>query len=399
MKGLEYIQQAFLYFVTAKLRAFLAMLGILVGTAAIVALISSGKLATESALQQFKAMGTDLLAINLYQQTNDKAPSVRGKTEISLSLWQQFPWLIPSVIDIAPYTSLYQTVSYEGHSITSPIIGADESLARIMHIKIKKGHFVSSFESHEHHCVIGHTLSEKLRQYHFKSPLGQQLQIGSMIYTIVGIAKPWKENAFFNEDINQAIIVPLKGIQLINASSQINSAILLLTPNAAIDNVIAAIKRTIKKQAPKLGVFVRSAKQIIQSMENQGRIFTLLLTTIGSISLLVGGIGIMNVMLVSVGERKQEIGIRKALGATRRHIQLLFLTEALFLSLVGGILGIMIGLIATWIIAHFNHWLFSFYSIPVIIGFIVSVSTGLFFGFYPAYRAAKLDPVISLRSS
>lgn len=397
MTFFSYIQQSFLYFITAKLRAFLAMLGILVGTAAIVALISSGKLATESALAQFKAMGTDLLAINLYQQGSRESLSSSRKTEISLTTWQQLPALIPSVRDIAPYTALYQQISYEGHPITSPIIGADQSLARIIHIEILQGHFVSSYESYEHHCVIGHRLAEQLQHFTYKNPIGAQLQIGQMLYTIIGIAKPWKENAFFNEDINQAIIVPLTGIELINPSSKITNAILLLNANASIDDVINAIKHTIKKQAPKLGVFVRSAKQIINSMENQGRIFTLLLATIGSISLLVGGIGIMNVMLVSVGERKQEIGIRKALGATNRHIQFLFLTEALFLSLTGGILGIFIGLVATWIIAHMNHWPFMFYTLPLLIGFIVSVSTGIFFGFYPAYRAAKLDPVISLR--
>lgn len=397
MTFLNYIQQSFLYFITAKLRAFLAMLGILVGTAAIVALISSGKLATESALAQFKAMGTDLLAINLYQEGSRESLSSSRKKEILLTTWQQFPALIPSVRDIAPYSTLYQQVSYEGHPLTSPIIGADQSLARIIHIEIEQGHFVSSYESYEHHCVIGHQLAEQLKHFTYKNPIGQQLQIGQMLYTIVGITKIWKENAFFNEDINQAIIVPLTGIALINPSSKITNAILLLNPKTPIDDVITAIRHTIKKQAPKLGIFIRSAKQIINGMENQGRIFTLLLATIGSISLLVGGIGIMNVMLVSVGERKQEIGIRKALGATNRHIQFLFLTEALFLSLTGGVLGILIGLITTWIIAHMNHWAFTLYTIPLLIGFIVSVSTGIFFGFYPAYRAAKLDPVISLR--
>jgi putative ABC transport system permease protein len=397
MTFLNYIHQSFLYFITAKLRAFLAMLGILVGTAAIVALISSGKLATESALAQFKAMGTDLLAINLYQQGTRHSLSSSRKTDISLETWRQFPALIPSVLDVAPYTTLYQQISYEGHPITSPIIGADQSLARIMHIDIEQGHFVSSFESYEHHCVIGHRLAEQLKHVTYKNPIGQQIQIGQTLYTIIGITKPWKENAFFNEDINQAIIVPITGMQLINSSSKVTNAILLLNPSASIDAVILSIKHTIKKQAPKLSVFIRSPKQIIHGMENQGRIFTLLLATIGSISLLVGGIGIMNVMLVSVGERKQEIGIRKALGATKRHIQFLFLTEALFLSITGGVLGILIGLAATWIIAHLNHWPFTLYVLPLTIGFFVSVSTGMFFGFYPAYRAAKLDPVVSLR--
>lgn len=397
MTWFGYLQQAFLYFITAKLRAFLAMLGILVGTGAIVALISSGKLATESALQQFKSMGTDLLGVYLFQQGDRSNLSANQKSDIPLPIWQQFPALIPSVIDIAPYSTLYQSVSYDGHAITSPIIGADESLARIMHIRIRTGHFVSALESYEHHCIIGHKLALQMQHVTFSNPLGRQLQIGNMLYTVVGIAKPWKENAFFNEDINQAIIIPLTGIQFVSPSIKINSAILRVNSKTNVDTIINDVKRVIRKQAPKLGVFIRSAQQIIDGMEKQGRIFTLLLATIGSIALLVGGVGIMNVMLVSVGERKQEIGIRKALGATRHHIQLLFLTEALFLSLTGGLSGIIIGVVITWIIAHFNHWPYTFYWFPLIIGFVVSVTTGIFFGFYPAYRAAKLDPVVSLR--
>lgn len=397
MTSIGYLQQAFLYFITAKLRAFLAMLGILVGTAAIVALLSSGKLATESALQQFKSMGTDLLGVYLFQQGDRSNVSANQKSDIPLSTWQQFPALIPAVIDIAPYSTLYQSVSYDGRTITGPIIGADESLARIMHIRIETGHFVSALEAYEHHCVIGHRLALQLQRITFAHPLGRQIRIGNMLYTIVGIAKPWKENAFFNEDINQAIIIPVTGIQFINPSLKINSAILRLNSHANVDTVITDVRRVVRKQAPKLGTFIRSAQQIIDGMEKQGRIFTLLLATIGSIALLVGGVGIMNVMLVSVGERKQEIGIRKALGATRHHIQFLFLTEALFLSLTGGLSGMLIGVLITWIIAHFNHWPYMFYWFPLAIGFVVSVVTGLFFGFYPAYRAAKLDPVVSLR--
>ncbi len=397
MSWIGYLQQAFLYFVTAKLRAFLAMLGILVGTAAIVALISSAQLATESALQQFKSMGTDLLGIFLFQQNDKTNLTTHQKSEIQLSTWQQFPALIPAVYDIAPYTTLYQSVSYDGHTINGPIIGADESLARIMHIDVQSGHFVSALEAYEHHCMIGYKLAADFQHITFENPLGRQVQIGNVLYTIVGIASPWKENGFFNEDINQALIIPLSGISLINPTLKINSAILRINPNARVDTVIEEVKHVIRKQAPKLGVFIRSAKQIIEGMEKQGRIFTLLLATIGSISLLVGGVGIMNVMLVSVGERKQEIGIRKALGATQHHIQLLFLTEALFLSLTGGLSGTLIGVLITWIIAHFNHWLYTFYITPVLIGFSVSLITGIFFGFYPAYRAAKLDPVVSLR--
>ena len=397
----DHLRHALLNFMASKLRSCLAMLGILVGTAAVVALISSGKLATQTALAQFKAMGTDLLAVTVYQQTDaqPRHQASGGKAQISLALWRQFPTLIPAIIDIAPYSTAYQPISFDGYPMTGPIIGADNALARIMHIDLARGHFISFLESFERNCVIGDQLAQKLNRISFGDPIGKQLQIGQTLYSIVGVARPWKENSFFNEDVNQAVIIPIAGLALVSQASQINNAILLLNPNEPIDTVIESIKKTITKQAPKLSVFTRSAKQIIRGMENQGRIFTLLLSTIGGISLVVGGIGIMNVMLVAVSERKQEIGIRKALGATQQQIQALFLMEAVLLSIVGGALGIIIGLSATWVIAKMNHWPFILYSMPLLTGFAVSVAIGIFFGYYPARRAAKLDPVISLRGT
>lgn len=143
---------------------------------------------------------------------------------------------------------------------------------------------------------------------------------------------------FFNEDVNQAVIIPLAGMNLVSKEAKINNAVLELRADSPIDQIILDIKQLINSFSPKLSVFPRSAKQIIASMESQGHIFTLLLGVIGGISLLVGGIGVMNVMLVSVSERKKEIGIRKAVGARNSDIQALFLTESVMLSLVGGFL-------------------------------------------------------------
>ena len=218
------------------------------------------------------------------------------------------------------------------------------------------------------------------------------------MYTIIGIEKPWKENGFFNEDINQAAIIPIAGMALVSKDAKINNVVLLLKPDIHIDQVIEQIKEIIGKQAPSLSIFIRSAKQIIASMESQGRIFTLLLAVIGGISLLVGGIGVMNVMLVSVSERKKEIGIRKAVGAKNSEIQMLFLVESVMLSLLGGVFGVVIGLIFTWIVAYFSQWPFTIYLMPPLAGFAVSVFTGIFFGYYPARRAAALEPIVSLRS-
>ncbi|WP_028388752.1 ABC transporter permease [Legionella fairfieldensis] len=391
-----HVQQALVNLTAAKLRSFLAVLGVLVGTAAVVALLSCGQLATEKALEQFKTLGTDLLALSTYQK--NPAPSHSVSESIPVNLWREMPEQIPAILEIAPYSMAYQSISFQGQVLQGVIIGADEALASIIHIKLAAGHFVSFVESFEHFCVIGHTLAQQMQQVSLDNPIGQQLRIGPALYTIIGVAEPWKENGFFNEDINQAVIIPIKGIPLLSRDSKINNAVLLLKPDSNIDEVITQIRQVINSWAPDLSVFVRSAKQIIASMENQGQIFTLLLAVIGGISLFVGGIGVMNIMLVSVSERKKEIGIRKAVGAKNSEIQILFLMEAVILSLSGGMLGVFAGLVFTRIIAYFNEWPFILFLTPPLAGFAVSVITGVFFGFYPARRAAKLEPMASLRS-
>lgn len=311
MSLLSHGQQALVNLGAAKLRSFLAVLGILVGTAAVVALISCGQLATEKALAQFKALGTDLLAIAVYQKEQSKSHS--ENSEVSLPVWRQLPDRVPSIVNIAPYATAYQPMSFAGQTLQGAIIGADESLKNIIHIELAQGHFISFVETFEHYCVIGDGIARQIKQVTQDDPIGKQLQIGRALYTIIGVAKPWQENGFFNEDINQAVIVPIAGIPLISKDSKVNNAVLLLKPDSPIDDVIDQIKQVITAQSPKLQVFPRSAKQIIASMESQGQIFTLLLAVIGSISLLVGGIGVMNVMLVSVSERKKRLAFVKRL--------------------------------------------------------------------------------------
>lgn len=393
---IRYSQQALCNLCATKLRTTLAASGILVGTAAIVALMSCSQLATEKALAQFKALGTDLIALSVTQQEIQASES--GGNPISLQYWRALPTLIPDLLHIAPYNTTYQPVSFQGVNLNTTIFGADESLANVLHIQLAAGHFVSFLASYERYCVLGHDLALQLQQIHGGEPLGKQLQIGQALYTIIGIASPWKENNFFNGDINQAIIIPIAGMVLINKNAQINNAVLLLRPDSHIEEVIDQIKHAIQIYTPNMSIFIHSAKQIIASMENQGHIFTLLLAVIGGISLLVGGFGVMNVMLISVSERKKEIGVRKAIGANNREIQALFLIESIMLSVLGGLLGLMMGLLFTAVFAYFNQWPFLIYHLPLFIGFSVSVLSGIFFGFYPAYRAAQLEPIESLRS-
>lgn len=393
MKYKSYFKQAITNLTSAKLRSFLAILGIVIGSASIVALINSSLLATNAALEQFKNLGTHILSVSIY--------STKQKTHednISLNTWQQLPKDIAQIKNIAPFVTSYQTSSFKGRKLNGNIIGANEALAEILEIQLASGSFISTDKSFQRLCVIGSALAKQIEEISFQSPIGKQVRIDNLLYTIIGVAKPWQENGFFLEDINQSIIIPLNDAPLVIKDPKIRNSMLSLYTDDNLDQTMALIKGWVHDKAPEAGMFMRSAKQIVQSMESQGKIFTLLLTIIGSIALLVGGIGVMNIMLVAVSERKKEIGLRKALGAKNREIQKLFLTEALLLSIFGGTVGLFLGLLITYIIAGFNQWAFYFYSIPILLGFGSSVLTGIFFGFYPAKRASKLEPIVCLRS-
>ena len=169
-------------------------------------------------------------------------------------------------------------------------------------------------------------------------------------------------------------------------------------PNVPHTQATAAVQAYFRRVAPNLEVRVRSAKELIASMQRQTQLFALLLGAIGSISLIVGGIGVMNVMLVSVTERRKEIGIRRALGAKRGDIQLQFLIESLVLSLLGGVFGMGLGIGVAYGACQYGNWEFFVSTMALLLGVGVSSGVGLFFGFYPARQAARLDPITALRS-
>jgi len=222
--------------------------------------------------------------------------------------------------------------------------------------------------------------------------------VGSRYYTIIGVANDWKENAFFNNDINKSLIIPINTAKFISAHASISNIVMKLVEYANIDLVQQQIEKEFQRISSDKQLFFRSAKQLIDSMTSQRNTLTLLLALIGSIALIVGGIGVMNIMLVSVVERRREIGIRKAVGASSKDIRELFLVEAIALSVLGGLLGVLVGLFTSYIIATFAGWQFEIFLLPPMVGFFVSVAVGIFFGFYPAYKASLLDPIQTLRA-
>lgn len=395
MKFLHHVKDGLINLRTAKLRSLLALLGILVGTGSVVAMVLGGQLATNEALKQFKVLGTDLLAVSITDSNENRS----DKREAQLSFKDSLNILkaTPDIVDVAPYTQLFGPMNFEGHELSETVLGVTDSFARIVHVGYD-GRFISNLDGYAFFCVVGHDIAEKIQKLTFKNPLGQQIQIGKNIFTIIGVALPWQENSFVYANIDHVVMIPIQTAMALSQYSTINNMILRLTPDANIEKVEEAITHYIHVYLPNKHLFFRSAKELVARMSEQSQIFTIFLGLIGSISLIVGGIGIMNIMLVSVVLRRREIGIRLAVGAKPWDIRLLFLLEAVMLSLLGGILGIIIGILVAFFMAKMWHWEFLFFFTPPCIGFTVSVATGIFFGFYPAVLASNSDPIQALRS-
>lgn len=380
----------------SKLRTLLAMLGILVGTASVVAMVSSGQLATQQALSQFKTLGTNLLAVSMFQTSRNPGGGVQR--QVTLQDTQELFAQQDNLIALAPYSTLFANLSYGGNKINGGIIGSTATLAQILKLDLQAGRFLSYLDSFEHFCIIGQQIYQQIRQVSAEDPIGKQLLLGKNFYTIIGILNTWPQNSFFNQNVNTSVFIPIRTSKTISTHAQINNLIMLLLEGSAIDSVESNIRQFFAERTPNEKLFFRSAKQLIRTLEGQQHILTIFLGLIGSISLIVGGIGVMNIMLVSVVERRKEIGIRRAIGARKRDIQTMFLIEAIILSVIGGISGVLVGISISFFIALYANWAFTLFILPPIIGFWVSVLIGVFFGFYPAYQASQLNPIETLHS-
>lgn len=372
----------------------LALLGIWVGTASVVAMLSGGKLAENEALQQFKSLGTELLAVTLRHTDND-----RPVTEGPLTPDEISPLTKQSrdILTAAPYVQVFQPIQFTGHEINGDILGVSEALSSVAHIELSQGRFISDLDGLNQYCVIGRNIFDQIMKHSLRSPIKQQIQIGDRLFTIIGIAKPWAQNTFVYANINDSILIPAHAISILNPNTAVSNILMQLSSTADIEIVEKVTSRFLRRQFPRDELIFQTPRELIERMRRQTEIFTLFLSLIGGISLIVGGIGVMNIMLVSVIERRREIGIRRAVGATRQDIRRLFLAEALMISLLGGTLGCITGVFISFVISVLWHWSFAFFWLPSLTGFAVSAVTGIFSGLYPAHMASCLDPVEALR--
>lgn len=393
MKLYLYFREAARSLFSSLQRTFLALLGIAIGIASVIAMVSVGEIVKEEALRQFQELGTDFLTIsNIADETKT------GNGIVQLKSTAAIPRACPSLREFAPYAVTFASVVCSGKSWGSPVLGVTGNFHAVNKLVIDKGRPLSEIDQEMKNCVVGERIAEQMRQAGISNMVGSRLLILDHLFTVVGVIRPASENALRPQEINDGVMVPYLTLKRITGTDQVTGIVARLKKGvdvaAAVQQIQGVFDRIVRERKP----YIQTASELIWQMNKQMDLLTLFFGIVGCIALVVGGVGVMNVMLVSVAERRREIGIRRALGARRRDIQGQFIVEAFLLCLFGGIAGIALGIGGAYGIAKFQHWNFFISQTSIVLGFGVSAIVGLFFGFYPAWQAARLRPIEALRA-
>ena len=376
---------------TNKLRTALTMLGLVIGITSVIILVGIGSGATGNVTSTVKSLGTGTLIVNINSNSD---------TTIEYSQISNFLEL-ENVKQIAPYKNVSGTVSKNDvTSKNSTILATTPSYLSIMNLTISDGRLLSNIDLNNSSkvCLIGSDLVETLfENTKTKDVVGQKIKIEGDKYTVIGVLTT--QGTSMGTNIDSTIIIPFTTAKYLKGDTSINNLYLKVEDEELIDRTKERIEFYIEKT---LGIStdyfsVSSQNNMIDAMSDINSTLSLLLGGIAGISLIVGGIGVMNVMLVSVTERTKEIGIRKSLGAKKRDILIQFLIESLILCVLGGLIGIFMGLSIGNILSIFGLT-FKESSGVIVISFISSVVIGLVFGIFPAYKAAKLNPIDALHT-
>ena len=404
MKLQNQLKAAFRSLGKNKMRTFLTMLGIIIGVASVIAMLAIGQGSKESIQAQIANLGTNLLTI-FPQASMTAGVRMEAGSSVKMNLddFNAVATRCPSVLYSTPTVRTGGQLVTTGQNWRTSVWGVYPDYFPIRNLKIETGNVWNTTEdrSGAKVCVIGHTVSNNLFG-EGSDPVGRMVRINNIPFKIIGMFEAKGQNAF-GQDQDDIVIAPFSTVQSrMLTISYINSIMVSAKSEALIPVATDEITQVLKERH-RLGpsedpdFSIRSQADIANTATATSGILTILLASIASISLLVGGIGIMNIMLVSVTERTREIGIRMGVGARGRDVLLQFLIEALLISFLGGLIGVGLGILASKIITSLMSWPVTITMQSILLSFIFSTAIGIFFGWYPARKAARLNPIDALR--
>lgn len=412
---LENFKVALQALILNKSRSFLTMLGIIIGVGSVVAVMSIGTGAQQMIMESIEGIGSNLIII-IPGEPSEEENSFTGSSPqnieslIGVEIQDQLKMKDVKAIEkeanliegVSPVILNSSIISYRNRNTRTSVFASTGNALEIYNFEIDKGKFYNSSDiaNSSNVAVLGPTTSKKL--FGKSEPTGKIIKIDGKNFTVIGTTKSIGANPF-GQDLDDMVTIPITAAQ--NKLYSVDYLNLILAKGISEDKIDEAedeLKKILRKQhnispGEKDDFTVRNQTQILGVINMITNIFTITLSGIAAISLLVGGIGIMNIMLVSVTERTKEIGIRKAVGAKNRDLLIQFLTESIILSIIGGVLGIAFAISISLILNRYTILHTNITVFPIIIALSFSTIIGLFFGIYPAMRAARLNPIDSLR--
>ena len=381
------------------LRSFLTILGVVIGVAAVITMVTLGKGATRSVSDQISSMGSNLLMLRPGQRFG---PGADVAPNFKLADVEAIRTQITSIDAVAPVASLSVTAVYQARNWSTIVNGSTNDYFRAGNWEIVSGREFSETEERSGRavCVIGETVRSNL--FGTQNPVGSDIRIKQFSCEVVGLLKAKGQSAM-GSDQDDTVVMPLRTVQRrLTGTQDVSRLTVAVREGASID---AAKEQLVLLMRERRNIAeneddnfrVMDTRQIAETLTGTTRILTMLLGAVAAVSLLVGGIGIMNIMLVSVTERTREIGIRLAIGALEREVLLQFLIEAVVLASLGGLIGLALAAGASMTIARMMGIPYLFGPLTNLLSFLFSAAIGVIFGFFPARRAARLDPIDALR--
>ncbi len=388
-----------------KMRSALTMLGIIIGVSAVIAMVSIGQGAQASVQEQIASVGTNLLFVGAGSMNVGGVRSGTGQTSSNTLTVEDIDAIrleIPSVAMATPTVNARSQLVFGNQNWNSSVQGVNEQFPQIRKWVVQTGEFFTEADvrTASRVVVIGQTIADNL--FPGTDPVGQTMRVRELPFRVIGVMARRGQDPQ-GRDQDDVLLAPFTTVQKkLLAITYVQFAyVSAITPNATYtaQEQITELLRQRHRLAPNQenDFFVRNMTDVAEAADETNRIMTILLGSIASVSLLVGGIGIMNIMLVSVTERTREIGIRMAIGARSSAVRKQFLIESIVLSLTGGVIGILLGIAISIVIPRMLGWP-TLVSLTAIIGSVLfSAAVGIFFGYYPARKAASLDPIDALR--